>query len=246
MSEDRAGVDVVSSRTADGVTTVTLDAPSRENVLSRALLEQLIGHLEAASLDPAVRAIVLTHSGATFSSGADMAEAAREGLVAGSRRLLRAMRVIVDAPKPVIALVRGYVRGGGTGIVASADIVLATTQASFAWPEARLGWSPAVVSLPVSLRLDPRAMLRYFLTSEQFGAEEAARIGLITEVVGTDPASRLAEYLDDFRAASPAGLASAKRLVAAPLRQALVVHGEDMARRSADLFATSGSTVDTE
>ncbi|WP_214110333.1 enoyl-CoA hydratase family protein [Acrocarpospora catenulata] len=222
-----------------GVATVTLDSPRNRNALSRQLVEELSGHLEAVTADEAVRAVLLTHTGSVFCAGADLGEAAAEGMEAGSRRLIDLLTLIVELPKPVVAMVTGKARAGGLGVLGACDIVLADAGGDYAFTEARLGLSPAMISLTLLPRLDPRAAGQYFITGETFDAAEAERIGLITRAV---PAPGLAEavesVLDGLRLASPQGLAESKRLVTEPVRRALAERGAEMATLSARLFSS--------
>ncbi len=132
-----------------------------------------------------VRAVVLTHTSNTFCAGADLAEGAREGGPAkGVARLVALLRQVVEVDKPVLAKVEGNVRAGGLGLFAACDVSVAGLTSSFALTEARLGLSPAVISLTVLPRLTDRATSRYYLTGDRFDAAEAGRIGLVT--IATD------------------------------------------------------------
>ncbi|WP_455351478.1 enoyl-CoA hydratase family protein [Streptomyces sp. SYSU K217416] len=151
--------------------------------------------------------------------------------------LVRLMRGIVEMPKPVVARVAGHVRAGGLGLLGACDISVAGPGASFAFTEARLGLAPAVISLPLLPRLDPRAAARYYLTAERFDAPEAARIGLVT-LAADDPDAALAPVLDALRAASPQGLAESKRLLTTEVLRAFDRDTDDLAALSARLFAS--------
>ena len=116
--------------------------------------------------------------------------------------------------KPVVARVTGHVRAGGLGLLAACDIAAASTESTFAFTEVRIGVAPAVISLPLLPRTDPRALARYYLTGERFDAAEAARTGLLT-ATGPDVDEALAPVLDGLRRASPQGLAETKALLTA-------------------------------
>jgi enoyl-CoA hydratase len=154
-----------------------------------------------------------------------------------TRSLLSLLRTIVEAPKPVVALVRGAVRAGGTGIVGACDIALVSDAVTFAFTEVRLGLAIAVISLPLLPRLEPRAAGRYVLTGESFAATEAARIGLITAAVpadGLDTACQ--DILAGLRAGSPQGLAESKTMVTRDVLREFEAYGEEMVGLSARLF----------
>jgi methylglutaconyl-CoA hydratase len=169
--------ELVRTAVRDGVATLTLDSPANRNALSAALIEQLLAGLAAAGRDPAVRAVVLSHTGPVFSSGADL----RETLAAAGSgrppvaRLGEALLAIWECPKPVLARVAGPARAGGLGLIAAADIAVCAREASFAFTEVRIGVIPAVISATVLRRLQPRAAAELYLTGETFDADRAER-----------------------------------------------------------------------
>jgi enoyl-CoA hydratase len=214
-----------------GIAVVTLDSPHNRNALSADLLDGLTAEFEQAGADGAVRAVLLTHTGTTFCSGADLADPrARQG----PARLAALMRQMAALPKPVVARVRGHVRAGGLGLLAACDISVATGAADFAFTESRLGLAPAVASIPVLAAADRRAMARYFLTGERFGTAEAIRTGLVT---ARD--EELEGILAGLRAAAPQGLSATKELTAAALLAALAAGTDAMADLSGRLFASA-------
>lgn len=214
-----------------GITTLTLDSPANRNALSARLVGELTEALADCADDDTVRAVVLTHTGNTFCAGADL------GAPPEPAAFVALMRAIVALPKPVVAQVTGHVRAGGLGLLAACDISVAGPRSSFALTESRLGLAPAVVSMPLLPRLDPRAATRYYLTGERFGAAEAARIGLVS-VAAEDADKALAPILDGLRRASPQGLAASKELVTATVLNSFNQHAEDLIARSAALFAS--------
>ncbi|MYS38720.1 enoyl-CoA hydratase [Streptomyces sp. KhCrAH-43] len=214
-----------------GVTTLTLDSPANRNALGAGLVTELADALEACAGDDSVRAVVLTHTGTTFCAGADLRAPA------DPHAFVALMRRIVALPKPVVARVTGHVRAGGLGLLGACDIAVAGPGASFALTESRLGLAPAVISMPLLPRIDPRAAGRYYLTGERFDAAEAERIGLVT-LAAEDVDDALAPVLDGLRRASPQGLAASKALVTATVLQSFDQHAEDLIARSARLFAS--------
>ncbi|MEU3216472.1 enoyl-CoA hydratase family protein [Streptomyces sp. NPDC006971] len=216
-----------------GITTLALDSPGNRNALSAALVGELSAALEACGADDAVRAVVLTHTGNTFCAGADLTAPPDPAA------FVALMRRIVALPKPVVARVTGHVRAGGLGLLAACDISVAGPGASFALTESRLGLAPAVISLPLLPRTDPRAAARYYLTGERFDAAEAARIGLVTLAAEGDADQALAPVLDGLRRASPQGLTASKELVTATVLENFDRHAEDLIARSAALFGSA-------
>ncbi|NUS27457.1 MAG: enoyl-CoA hydratase family protein [Streptomyces sp.] len=217
---------------ARGVETLTLDAPHNRNALSAALVGELTDALSDCDKDGDVRAVVLTHTGNTFSAGADLKDPPHPDALVGL------LRQIVAVPKPVLARVTGHVRAGGLGLLAACDIGAASTAATFAFTEVRIGVAPAVISLPLLPRTDPRALARYYLTGERFDAAEAARIGLIT-TTGDDVDAVLEPILEGLRKAAPEALAETKRLLTVRVLEAFDRDAADLTALSARLFASA-------
>ncbi|MGW7007234.1 enoyl-CoA hydratase family protein [Streptomyces sp. NPDC054933] len=215
-----------------GVRVLTLDSPHNRNALSTRLVTELHDELAAAAKDPQTRAVLLTHTGTTFCAGADLTERAPTG----PEELARLLRCVVELPKPVVARVTGHVRAGGLGLLAACDVAVAGPEATFAFTEARLGLAPAVISLTVLPRAQPRAIARYYLTGEVFGTAEALRIGLVS--AGQEA---LDGILDGLRAASPQGLAESKRLTTAELLRGFDRDTGAYAEQSARLFTSAAA-----
>ncbi|MFD8275268.1 enoyl-CoA hydratase family protein [Streptomyces flaveolus] len=216
---------------ARGVETLTLDSPHNRNALSAALVAELADALAKAGEDTGVRAVVLTHTGTTFSAGADLRDPP------GPDALVALLRQIVELPKPVIARVTGHVRAGGLGLLAACDVAVASSTSTYAFTEVRIGVAPAVISLTVLPRTDPRALARHYLTGERFDAAEAARTGLVT-AAGDDVDAVLAPVLDGVRRASPQGLAETKRLLTARVLEAFDRDAAALTALSARLFSS--------
>lgn len=219
-----------------GIATITLNNPDNRNALSKALVESVGAHLAAAADDTDVRAVVLTHTGRTFCAGADLREQAAEGGPAeGTRRMLGLLRTIVDLPKPVIARLDGHVRAGGIGVVGACDLALAGPLTTFAFTEVRLGLTPAIISLTTLPRMTGRAVSRYYLTGETFGADVAASSGLVTSAP-EDLDGELTAVCDALRACSPQGLAETKPITTSATRAAFDDGAADMQALSQRLF----------
>ena len=223
------------------VARLTLDSPHNRNALSTALVQQLHQGLSDAAQEPAVRTVVLSHTGRTFCAGVDMSEAAGhepgEVAVDRARQLTDLLRAILQLPVPVIAAVHGHVRAGGLGLIGACDIVVAGTSSTFALTEARIGVAPSIISLTLLPKMAPRAAGRYFVTGEKFGAARAEEIGLIT--VATDDVSAAVTALTaEIGHGSPQGLAASKALTTAPILDAFDRHAEALTLQSAQLFSS--------
>ena len=196
---------------AAGVATITLDSPQNRNALSSQLVEELAEALTRAKDDPGVRGVVLTGTGTTFCSGADLKNPPGTGR---SLSLPEVLTTIWTYPKPFIIRLNGHVRAGGTGLVAAADIVVAPASATFAFSEVRIGVAPAIIAVVCAQRMSPRSLSRYTLTGEVFDAAAALSAGLVTIVVPDDELdSALAGVLDGVRRAEPTALRTTKQLL---------------------------------
>jgi enoyl-CoA hydratase len=229
--------DLVRSESSDRVVAVTLDSPANRNALSRRLVAELAEALSAAASDQNAHAVVLTHTGTTFCSGAAIDEMRGGDPAEGTRSLLTLFRTLLTLPVPVVARVDGAARAGGLGLLGACDVVLASTGSTFAFTEVRLGLAPAVISLPLRPLLTGRAASRYFLTGEIFGAVTAREIGLVT-AAGDDVDTLVEPVLDALRSADRQGLRETKPLTAGDRLRALDDEGAAMGELSARLFAS--------
>ena len=198
-----------------GVLRVTIAKPERRNAFDAALIAELT---EAFADVGDARAVVLAGDGPSFCAGADVewqrssVDLTYDENVADALRLYRMLEAIDLCPTPVVARVQGFALGGGSGLVACADVVAAAPDAVFGFTEVRLGIVPAVISPFVLGRIGPGAARRYFLTGERFGADAALRIGLVHEVA-EDLDGAVERVVGDLLAAGPEAVRAAKRLV---------------------------------
>jgi enoyl-CoA hydratase len=229
----------VHTDVTEQVATITLDSPTNRNALSRAMLGQLASGLTAAGQDPAVRAVVLTHTGGVFCSGADLSEAGGGSMADGTASVMELLTTIIEMDKPVIARITGHVRAGGMGIVGACDLAVATETATFAFTEVRIGLAPAIISLTTLDLMHPRAAARFYLTGATFDSAAATDAGLITMAVSSGSIDDVvAELTEQIRQTSPQGAAETKRLLASGRRRRLATEGAEMAALSARLFAS--------
>jgi methylglutaconyl-CoA hydratase len=184
MSEPNLLVDT----DARGVATVTLNRPAVHNAFDERLIADLTVALRRLDGDPAVRAVVLTGSGRSFSAGGDlnwmqrMAGYSDAENLADAMALAELLRVLNELGKPTVARVNGAAFAGGLGLICCCDIAVAAEEAIFCISEVRLGLVPATISPYVAAAIGGRASRRYFLTAERFSAAEARCIGLVHEV----------------------------------------------------------------
>jgi methylglutaconyl-CoA hydratase len=193
---------------------VTLARPERRNAFDAALIRELTDAFEDVG---DARAVVLAGEGETFCAGADVEwqrssiDLSYEENVEDAARLARMMSAIDACPAPLVARVQGYALGGGSGLVACADVAVASTDAVFGFSEVKLGIIPAVISPFVLTKIGAHAR-RYFLTGERFGAEAALRIGLVHEVTA-DLDGTVERIVGEILSSGPEAVRAAKALV---------------------------------
>lgn len=202
------------------VARVRLTRPEVHNAFDDALIARLTTVLEGLGADPAVRIVVLEAEGASFSAGADlnwmrgMAAASEAENREDSLALARLMRTLDELPRPTVARVQGAAFGGGVGLVACCDIAIGARGAKFGLTESRLGLLPAVISPYVVEAIGARQSRRLFATAEVFDADEAARIGLLHQVVEPDALDAAVDaQVALLLKAGPVASAGAKSLV---------------------------------
>ncbi len=178
-----------------GIATIMFNRPDRSNALSPQLMDELGGELAKHAADDRTRIVVLRGSGKHFCAGADLAARGSEpGAALKHLTLVEILAAVDTFPKPTVAVVHGAAIGGGAGIAACCDVVLATDSAFFSIPEVRIGMAPYGV-MPFLIRaMGHRSFRRYGLSGERIAAAEALRIGLAHEVCS-------AEKLDETLAA---------------------------------------------
>lgn len=174
---------------ARGVATVTLNRPEVNNAYNGALIEGLLSAMDALSREKHLKVVVLRGNGRHFQAGADLkwirgvAGESSAANVAASRATAEAVDRLNRLPVPTLALVQGGCFGGGTGVIAACDIVIAAEDALFSITEVRWGLTAAIIIPQLVDAISVRQLRRYALTGERFGASEAHRIGLVHEVV---------------------------------------------------------------
>ena len=180
---------VHSSLDARGVATVIFNRPEVNNAYNAELIQGVLDGLESLGGNPAVRVVVLKGNGRHFQAGADLKwiNAVRVQSPAMNHAASRSTAEAIDRlnrlPVPVVALVQGGCFGGGTGVVAACDVVIAADNAIFSIAEVRWGLHAGIIVPHLNDAIGVRQVRRYALTGERFGAEEARRIGLVHEVV---------------------------------------------------------------
>jgi methylglutaconyl-CoA hydratase len=214
---------------------VTLARPERRNAFDAALIAELTEAFTAVGED--VRAVLLAGDGPSFCAGADVEwqrssiDLGLEENVEDALRLHAMMEAVDSCPAPLLARVHGYALGGGSGLVACADVAVASRDATFGFSEVRLGIIPAVISPFVLAKIGPGAARHLFLTGERFDAETALRIGLVHEVAD-DVDAAFERVVGELLRSGPRATREAKQLV-----RTRPSGGEELARIAARLRA---------
>ena len=217
-----------------GTLRITIAKPERRNAFDAALIAEL--HEAFADVGDA-RVVVLAGDGPSFSAGADVEwqrasiELSFEENVEDALRLYRMLATVDSCPAPLVARVQGFALGGGSGLVACADIAVAAPDATFGFTEVRLGIIPAVISPFVFAKIGGGAARRYFLTGERFDAQTALRIGLVAEVAN-DLEGTVERLVGELLKSGPEAARAAKRLAREQPSE-----GEELARIAAGLRA---------
>lgn len=192
---------------------IVLDRPEKRNALSPEMIAEIDSSLDRADADDAVRAVVVTGRGPAFCAGADLeagTELATEARSPFARLLPRFQRLSV----PVIAAVNGPAFGGGLGLVAAADIVIAASDAVFSFSEVRVGLVPAMISVVALPKIGLHHARRLFLTGRRFSAEEAVGYGLVHRVVsGDELEAAVDEEVAEIAKGGPVAVAETKRVL---------------------------------
>ncbi len=199
-----------------------MNRPDVRNAFNAALIAALRDTFVALGGDAAVRTIVLAGAGTSFSGGADITwmrdalDLTEADNVRDAGEMAAMLRAIDACPKPVIARIQGAALGGGSGLAAVADIVVAADNAVFGFTEVKLGILPAVISPFVLAKIGRSHARRLFLTGERFGADHARTIGLVHEVVPADALdARVDAIVAELRTASATAIAVTKTVIAA-------------------------------
>ena len=198
---------------------LTLNRPERHNALSPAMMDELMAALQEVE-SSAARVLILTGAGKSFCSGADL-EALRalpsqspQQSLEDARHTSKFFRRLYAFPKPLIAAVNGAAVAGGCALATMADFTLAVPEAQFGYTEVRVGFMPALVSAFLVRQIGEKRACDLLLSGRVIGAEEALRMGLVTELVSrVKLLPRAAERAGQLLRSSPVSLQSTKRLL---------------------------------
>ena len=188
---------LVQAQDRDGVRILSLNRPHARNALSLAMLDSLSKELEYTATNPAIKAIVLTAEGPTFSSGHDLKELSsfrddpdrgRERFLSAFAKASQLMQQIVSLPQPVIAAVEGTATAAGCQLVATCDLAIAGKAAKFATPGVNIGLFCSTPMVALSRNLSRKQAMEMLLLGETANAEDALRFGLVNRIVSVGDA----------------------------------------------------------
>ncbi len=213
MSHER-----VSSTVADGVLRLELDRPEKRNAMDAAMVHALSRELEAAELDGDVRVVELRGAGKDFCAGADLAELLESANKSPDENRAEAQDLgnvfigIRKLPKPVVAVVHGRAVAGGCGLATACDLVLASEEASFGYPEVQRGFVPAMVMAMLRRAVGEKAAFELVATGRILTAREAQQLGLVSRVFSErEFEDGVRDMVARLAASSPSALAFIKR-----------------------------------
>ncbi|HUP20270.1 MAG TPA: enoyl-CoA hydratase/isomerase family protein [Gemmatimonadota bacterium] len=203
----------------DGVGLVTLARPEKRNALDPATIEGLSAALAVAEADPRVRVVLLAAEGKDFCAGADLAhieatvDDPRDALVEDARRMAAIFLRMRRLPKPIVAAVHGSALAGGAGLATACDLVLASEDARFGYPEIHIGFVPAMVMTMLVRIVGQKQAFELATRGEPIGAERARDLGLVNCVYSrhTFPEDSRS-YAAELATRSPTALALTKEL----------------------------------
>ena len=182
---------VLTSIDSRGIAEVVLNRPERNNAYNGAMIAELINSFTSLYNNNDVKVVLIKGNGKHFQGGADLewlkeiGKLNKEENIEVSRRTASAIRGLTEFPKPTIAMIHGGCFGGGTGIAAAADIVVASEDAIFSIAEARWGVMAGIIIPHLNASIGVRNVRRYALTCERFDANEAKNIGLVHQICKT-------------------------------------------------------------
>jgi len=229
----------------DAVATITLNRPDKRNAISFGLIDDLLRGLDEVAKSRA-QVLIITGAGKAFCSGMDLDDLkaligrSAEQNLKDSETMVRLFRSLYEFPKVTIAAVNGAAIAGGTGLALLCDFTLAVGEAKFGYTEVRIGFVPAIVSSFLLRQVGEKQARDLLLTGRMIGADEAARLGLINEIVAPEhlmaKARALAAMLIEN---SPASLRATKRLLTDHARAELDAQIEAAVRENAAIRNTS-------
>src|ERR1700686_2147453 len=228
-----------------GVATITLNRPEKRNAISFELIDDLLRAMKEVETSDAI-VLIMTGAGKAFSSGMDLENLktligrSPEQNLQDSKTMVRLFRSLYEFPKVTIAAVNGAAIAGGTGLALLCDFTLAVPESKFGYTEVRIGFVPAIVSTFLLRQVGEKQARDLLLTGRIFEAEEAARMGLVSEIVPAENLMKRARQLASLLMEnSPASLRATKQLLTAHARAELDAQIDAAVRENAAIRTTA-------
>lgn len=225
------------------VARIALNRPDMRNALNVTMIKELTEAVDWLDTRDDIRAIEICGNGRSFCAGADInymrdiAQLDYQANVADARLLSRLFQTIYFCNTPVIALVHGHVIGGGNGIIAACDVVLAESDTVFAFSEVKLGITPATISPFVMARCGEAMARDVMVSGRKFTAQEALHYHLANHVGTMEELNKLLDsYIDSYLAASADAISDCKQLIR-------MAHGLD---KNSSIFETTANLIARE
>jgi methylglutaconyl-CoA hydratase len=227
------------------IATITLNRPEKRNAISFELIDDLVRALSEVAKSDAI-VLIITAAGKAFCSGLDLDNLKAllgrtpEQNLQDSQTMVQLFRSLYEFPKVTIAAVNGAAIAGGTGLALLCDFTLAVPEAKFGYTEVRIGFVPAIVSTFLLRQVGEKQARDLLLTGRIFEAEEAARMGLVSEIVPVEDLMKRARQLASLLMEnSPASLRATKQLLIAHARTELDAQIDEAVRENAAIRTTA-------
>ncbi|WP_339672330.1 enoyl-CoA hydratase/isomerase family protein [Dasania marina] len=232
---------VTTTINAQGIATVTLNRPEKNNAFDDEIIAQLTAAFKQVDSDPQVRAMVLASTGKNFSAGGDLAWMKRmasfsyEQNLQDARGLAEMLKTLNFMSKPTIARIQGAAYGGAVGLACCCDIVVASSDTRFCLSEVKIGLIPATIAPYVIAAIGERACRRYCISAEVINAQLALQLGIASEVVAESELDNCIKNIsNNLLSNGPSAMAAAKQLIFALGQQPI---GDGVIEKTCEVIA---------
>ncbi len=241
---------ILVTKPHDAVCLLTLNRPEKRNALDGSMIQEWMQALDTILHDQSIRIVMFSGEGEHFCAGADigwmqkMSKCSEADNIDDALQLANLLKQIYHFPKPVIGLIQGATMGGGLGVTACCDIVIAASNAIFCFSEAKMGLTPSVISPYILPVLGERLTRYYFLTAEKFDSRKAVELKLVQDIV---PLEKLIEaglaLANTLLKNSPHALAQSKKLIQQISQKAI---SDEITQWTAEHLAFMRASADAE
>lgn len=230
----------IMTEQTNGIAIITLNRPEKRNALHQPMILELLLAMKTYAQDQS-RVLLINSMGENFCAGGDIAWMQKiatdsdDANFADAQHLADLLYTLYTFPKPTIVMGKGAVLGGGLGLLAAADIAIASKNAIFGLPEVQIGITPSIISPYVIAAIGERAAYYYFLTGERFGVEEAQQLSLIHQTTQDETLTSVAMTIaESLVKNSPQALKAIKRLIRYVAKEKI---NENLAQKTAEHLA---------